>query len=209
MLHGPLLGGAVLEALLGLILCLPLPAAMVKTLVKLNESIPDGSTVTITHRCLLAVVASLLLEALWDLSTTDADTAVQAERYYRALATVYLAGFTLLMTIMVKRLFVLTVASMRSQLDKDVMAKQAKNQAEQAEMVAKMLAEQAGNKAADATPQTKAEPAAKPDASAARELLPPELLDLMRCRVAYIPCRANPLSQARSRVSAAPLLLLT
>lgn len=208
MLHGPLLGGAVLEALLGLILCLPLPAGMVKTLVKLNESIPDGSTVTITHRCLLAVVASLLLEALWDLSTTDADTAVQAERYYRALATVYLAGFTLLMTIMVKRLFVLTVASMRSQLDKDVMAKQAKNQADQAEMVAKMLAEQGGNKTADATPQTKAEPAAK-DASAARELLPSQLLDLMRGRVARIPCRATALSQARSRVRAVPLLSLT
>ena len=159
-----------LEALLGLILCLPLPAGMVRFLVDLHESFSDGSAVTITHRCLLVVVAALLLEALWDLSTTDADTAVQAERYYRALATVYLAGFTLLMTIMVKRLFVLTVGHMRAQLDKDVMAKQAKNQAEQAEMVAKMLAEEASSKSKpDAAPQTKAEPPAQANAPAARE----------------------------------------
>lgn len=182
MLQGPLLGAAVLEALLGLILCLPLPGGMVRFLVDLHEWFADGSTVTITHRCLLAVVAALLLEALWDLSTTDADTAVQAERYYRALATVYLAGFTLLMTIMVKRLFVLTVGHMRAQLDKDVMAKQAKNQAEQAEMVAKMLAEEASSKPADATPQTKAEPPAKADVPAGREILSPELLNLRRIR---------------------------
>ncbi len=189
MLHGPLLVGAMLEALLGLILCLPLPGGIVRFLVDLHESFSDGSAVTVTHRCLVAVVAALLLEALWDLSTTDADTAVQAERYFRALATVYLAGFTLLMTIMIKRLFVLTVGHMRAQLDKDVMAKQAKNQAEQAEMVAKMLAEEARNKSGDATPQTTAEPPAKADAPAARELLSPELLNLLRIRLA---CRAAP-----------------
>lgn len=179
------------EALLGLILCLPLPSGMVRGLVNLNESIPDGSAVTITHRCLVAVVMALFLEALWDLSTTDSDTAVQAERYYRALATVYLAGFTLLMTIMVRRLFVLTVASMRAQLDKDVMAKQAKNQAEQAEMVAKLLAKEASNEPSDASPTT-AKPAAKEDAPAARKLLhglPPSVARFsLQSRVAACCC---------------------
>ena len=173
MLQGPLLVGAMLEALLGLILCLPLPGGMVRGLVDLNESI-DGTAVTITHRCLLAVVTALLLEAAWDLSTADADTAVQAERYYRALATVYLAAFTLLLTIMVRRLFVLTVASMRAQLDKDVMAKQAKNQAEQAEMVAKLLNENATSQSADKTEQKEAKPAAKTDAPPGRELHCPQ-----------------------------------
>ena len=138
-LQGPVLVAATLEAALGLVLCLPLPAGVVRGLVSLSEAIPEGSAVTTVHRCALTVVAALLLEAIWDLSSVT-DNALEAGRYHSAVATVYLTAFTLFMTIMVKRLFSLTVASMRAELDKDMMAKQAKNQAEQADMVARMLA---------------------------------------------------------------------
>lgn len=159
-LHAPVLVAATLEAAVGLVLCLPLPAGVVRALVSLSESIPEGSTVTVVHRCCLAVVVALLAQAGWDLSSVS-DNALEAARYHSAVAMVYLTAFTLFMTIMVKRLFSLTVASMRADLDKDMMAKQAKNQADQAAMVARMLAaeESGGDGGAGATKKAAAEPA--------------------------------------------------
>ena len=149
-LHGPVLGIFLVEAVFGLLLCLPLPAAVVRTLVSVSAKIPEGSGVTITYRCLLAVVSALLLEALWDFSGVDG--AEHAERLYRAQRNIYLTGFTLFLTVMVKRLFSLAVESMRATQDKELMAKQAKRQAEQAEMVASMLAKEGGAAKATKSP---------------------------------------------------------
>lgn len=150
-LHGPVLGIFLVEAVFGLLLCLPLPAAVVRTLVSVSAKIPEGSGVTITYRCLLVVVSALLLEACVDLAGVE-DGAEHAERLYRAQRNIYLTGFTLFLTVMVKRLFSLAVESMRATQDKDLMAKQAKRQAEQAEMVASMLAKEGGAAKATKSP---------------------------------------------------------
>ena len=63
----------------------------------------------------------------------------ESVRRYRAQRNVYLNGTTLLLFIILRQLFSITAEAMKAKLDKDTMAKQAKNQAEQAEMVAKML----------------------------------------------------------------------
>lgn len=88
-----------------------------------------------------------------------ADTA-DNERRYRSQRNVYLTGFTLLLFILMRQLFSLTAEAMKANLDKDVMAKQAKNQAEQAEMVAKMLKQDEDRKGQTGSEEKAVEPVA-------------------------------------------------
>jgi hypothetical protein len=106
-----------------------------QAMVSLHKRPQDAVTVTIS-RTVLAVIVCLCVEALWDLYGAAAE---ERARQYRSQRNGLAAGCTLLLFILMRQMFNLTAEAMKAKLDKEVMAKQAKNQADQAEMVAKML----------------------------------------------------------------------